>query len=448
MTTTAPRHRGSADWVGAVEQSSRRRVQLVLLPDLTPDERDRVEQVLDAYAQVRDDNLAAPVSLADQADVLVVPAAEPTRTVGLQRRLRTAGQAVTVLVPVASALAALHESGLAHGDVDLDAVEIDAAGRPRLTGAGVAAALHALAPREVPEPTVDGDRSHLVSLLSSVSRDVDDLRLAELAADLDERQADAATVAATLLDAVQPTPLSGPSESPETSGAALPGARGRVRPLWLVAGVLVVAVAALAVWLLVGRDGGPVVADSPVVPTALPTAEVTQAPSSTPGSIPGASAQPSGDASATTGEAAPAPGIELCGPPAPAPDMLPELVDDWTTVVDELYLRRSAALVTGQTRLLCDVYDPLSAGLASDIELDAAYEQQGVRPDALVFVVAQATLVEQQSGLLVVEVTDQLEPYRLLDADGTVVAELPGIPSETWQARLVPDASGTQWRFG
>jgi hypothetical protein len=35
-----------------------------------------------------------------------------------------------------------------------------------------------------------------------------------------------------------------------------------------------------------------------------------------------------------------------------------------------------------------------------------------------------------------------------VDAEGRVVAELPGIERATWQARLVPDATGEQWRFG
>jgi len=141
-------------------------------------------------------------------------------------------------------------------------------------------------------------------------------------------------------------------------------------------------------------------------------------------------------------------GTELCGPPAPAPEQSPPLAESWVEVVDELYTRRSAALVTGQTSLLCQVYDPLSPGLASDLELEAAYTEQGVRPDALVFVVEDAALVSQDGVLLTVEITDRLEPYSVLDRNGQVVAGLAGIPSETWQARLVPDPTGTAWRFG
>jgi hypothetical protein len=149
-----------------------------------------------------------------------------------------------------------------------------------------------------------------------------------------------------------------------------------------------------------------------------------------------------------TGEPEPPPaGVALCGAPPPAPEQAPELAQDWAEVIRELYVRRSAALVTGQTELLCEVYDPLAEGLVSDLALEAAYAEQGVRPDELAFVVESAELVEQDGALLLVEVTDRLEPYRLLNDAGEVVAELPGIPSETWRAQLVPDAEGTRWLF-
>ena len=53
----------------------------------------------------------------------------------------------------------------------------------------------------------------------------------------------------------------------------------------------------------------------------------------------------------------------------------------WAEVVSALYLRRSAALVTGQTSLLCEVYDPLSPGLADDIT-DATEIAERVRREA------------------------------------------------------------------
>jgi len=141
-------------------------------------------------------------------------------------------------------------------------------------------------------------------------------------------------------------------------------------------------------------------------------------------------------------------GVKLCGPPGPAPESSPPVPEDWLPVIEELYRSRSAALVTGQTELLCEVYDPKSAGLVRDLELDDAYVRQNVRPDALTFVVSEVALLGQEVALVTLEITDELEPYSLVDPQGRVVAELPGIPSATWQTRLVPDATGTQWRFG
>ena len=62
------------------------------------------------------------------------------------------GQVVTVVAPVAQALAALHSAGLAHGTLRAEVITVDDEGRPRLSETGTAAALHALAPREIPAP--------------------------------------------------------------------------------------------------------------------------------------------------------------------------------------------------------------------------------------------------------------------------------------------------------
>jgi hypothetical protein len=178
-------------------------------------------------------------------------------------------------------------------------------------------------------------------------------------------------------------------------------------------------------------------ATRPSVPAAPPTERAEPTEQATPDADP-----------AQTPAVAVSAGVELCGPPGAAAPTTPPTPQDWAVVVRELYTRRSAALLTGQQRRLCDVYDQRSAGLVSDLELDAAYTDQQVRPDALVFVVEDAEVVEQQGGLVVLEITDRLEPYALLGGDGTVVAELPGLPATTWQARLVPDSTGQEWRFG
>lgn len=471
------------DRVTAVEEGTRRRVVLRLLPPLTADERARISGELARYQAVRDDNLSPPAELSADADALVLPAPERSTLTELDPPLRSSAQMVTVLVPVAAALAALHDVGLGHGEVGPDAVGIDADGRPRLLDSGVAGALHALAPREISAPTVADDLAALHQLAQSSADIVEDPALSALVGELVDQGAPAAVVAERLLEMFEPAPLGavadpGPQaaaerehddsggsqrEDQEKDRAASDDADGHDQPpgestnrsggpdrarRWAGVGAVLALVSVLVVVLLVQNLGGEDDVATPVGSTEAPGRQ-------DPGV--GDSTEPSADGDPTASdEAAPSDdlsaqaslGTQLCGAPPPAAEKAPDKPDDWTVVVDELYLRRSAALVTGQQEVLCDVYDPASPGLVSDLELDAAYDEQGARPDGLVFVVEAAALVGEEAALVTLEITDQLTPYRLVDDSGDVVAELPGIGSETWQARLVPDATGTEWRFG
>jgi len=55
----------------------------------------------------------------------------------VERRALTAGEVVTVGVPVAEALAAAHDAGLAHGDLEASDIAVDEHGRPLLLGLGI-----------------------------------------------------------------------------------------------------------------------------------------------------------------------------------------------------------------------------------------------------------------------------------------------------------------------
>ena len=468
------------DRFAAIEEGSRRRVALQLMPPLYEGERDRIAEVLDRYAAVTDPHLAAPVRLAEAADVLVLPGAEhPT----LASQLESAGSAEEVALVgagVAEALAALHDAGLAHGRLEADQVAVGPDGQPLLLGAGVLAALHAFAPREVPEPTAGADLDALRALVSAeASRGGSDG--SALAAAVAGAGAGAAGVGAALRGLAgapepepeperpaepeperpaepepEPEPPAEPELEPEPERPAdgdtrLPAEepvaarRETATPTWFESATgwlrerpWLLAVAGFAVVaLVVGaalRSGGDDVSAQPGT-GASPSAGAIA------GETESTAATPPPEATSTAG-------VELCGPPGPAPEQSPEVPEDWVDVIDELYASRSAALVTGQTDLLCEVYDPASAGLVRDLELEAAYARQDVRPDELTFVVTSATLLGQEGALVTLEITDELEPYALVDPQGTVVAELPGIPSATWETRLVPDSTGTQWRFG
>lgn len=468
-----PDARGLTHWP-AVQEETRRRVALVPLPAMSPAQREAVSGVLARYADVVDEHLSEPPHLAEHADVLVVPAAAYVTLDRLMPAVRpsSAGQVVTVLAPVSSAVAALASHGLSHGAVGEGVVSIDADGRPGLMQAGMLAALHALRPDEWSEPTPQADREAVMGLLSAMADAVGDEQLDALVRRLVTEQAGPGEVAERLLAAFDPVPLGQDVAAPGSAGDDTPpaqatarsggttadggegateGARRRgsrrslVRRIALVALTMAALVVVGVIWLSSPGEDDAAVAGAGRTDLPAPSEPNAVVPGTAASESPAAGA--TGAASDSSDEAASSLGTDLCGAPPPPPDEPPDLAENWVDVVDALNTRRSAALVTGQTSLLCEVYDPSSPALVSDLELDAAYTERGVRPDSLVFVVEQATLVEQDGALLVLEITDRLEPYSLVAQDGRVVAELPGIGSETWQARLVPDTTGTSWRF-
>jgi eukaryotic-like serine/threonine-protein kinase len=94
------------------------------------------------------------------------------------------------------------------------------------------------------------------------------------------------------------------------------------------------------------------------------------------------------------------------------------------------------------------VYAPTSQVLADDAELLQLYADAGVHTQGLAFEVVTAELVSQEGGRVVLEITDRLPPYQLVDSEGTVKAEKEGLPEATWQAVLVPAPDASGWRFG
>jgi serine/threonine protein kinase len=139
---------------------------------------------------------------------------------------------------------------------------------------------------------------------------------------------------------------------------------------------------------------------------------------------------------------------ELCGGPQPAPTEQPPEVSDWTNVVEHLYDQRAAAYAELNSELLCEVYSPTHPRLARDYEVLQAYADEGVMAVGLQFEVVTAELVSQESGLVVLEITDRVSPYQLVDAEGVVVDVREGVPEATWEMELVPAADASGWRIG
>ncbi len=139
---------------------------------------------------------------------------------------------------------------------------------------------------------------------------------------------------------------------------------------------------------------------------------------------------------------------DLCGGPQPAPTEEPPEVTNWTPVVEQLFARRAAAFNEQNAELLCELFAPTSPYLVSDYELLQTYTDEGVRTDGLRFEVIN---VEQLSAdgeqPVVLEITDRVPAHRLVNEDGEVVAELDGVPEDTWQAELVVSSDASGWRF-
>jgi hypothetical protein len=140
--------------------------------------------------------------------------------------------------------------------------------------------------------------------------------------------------------------------------------------------------------------------------------------------------------------------VELCGGAQPAPSEQPPEVTDWTQVVQSLYTTRAEAFNEVNAQALCDVYAPTSQVLADDAELLQLYADAGVHTQGLAFEVVTAELVSQEAGRVVLQITDRLPPYQLVDSEGAVKAEKEGLPEATWQAVLVPAPDASGWRFG
>ncbi len=139
--------------------------------------------------------------------------------------------------------------------------------------------------------------------------------------------------------------------------------------------------------------------------------------------------------------------VDLCGGPQPAPTAQPPEVTDWTQVVQSLYALRTEAFAELDAPALCDVYAPTSQVLARDAELLQLYAEAGVHTEGLAFEVVTAELLSE-NGRVVLEITDRLPDYQLVDDEGTVVAEKEGLAEATWQAELVPAPDASGWRFG
>jgi serine/threonine protein kinase len=472
-------------WV-AREESSGEFVAVKLLTIPSPQDRAEAQQealalttvdhphLVPIYGVVEiEGGLALVMALADGGNLADLLAA---------RRVLEPGEVVTICAPLADALSEIHRRGVVHGEVQPANILFTADGRPMLSDLGVVrltgrlpAPVPGLTAPEVeagqwPVPASDVYGMAATAVLALTGylpgkpltlpgiAPASHGALARALQPEPERRLDAASLSNAMFALADPEPVGlvastgefpeVASEEPDTVDTD-PGhrggrrARGRSRPepapdvepkpsaskerrgprrrrdvllvgLVLLVALPVVVLGAYAVWnQLRGEDV-----------SMLPGAGRVSSPAGT------------------------EPAEDLCGGLQPAPTDEPPEVSDWTSVIEGLFNLRATAFTELDPELLCRLFAPTSPHLAADYELIQEYQEAGVRPRGLRFEVVDVEVVSENGELpIVLEITDRITAYALVDEDGEVVDQLEGVPEGTWRAELVVAADASGYRF-
>lgn len=374
------------------------------------------------------------------------------------------GEVVTVLTPLAGALADLHERGIVHGDVAPGNVLFDSRGRPllgdlsaaRVVGEGADPDVRgtpgyadpALAAGAPPTPASDvhglaavcwlaltgraprpaGERPPLVALAAQVP--VDLAVLLDEALDADpQRRPTARELAARAFDAAPAAPVrlvpTDPGAAPAevvthrlraAAAQAPPLAAHRGRRRWPamrrwrptaaagVVGLVLVVTGTLVVPRLLDGRGE---LESPAAPASAPVAPTTAA------AVPGAVR------------------TALEG-------------DEPAAAVPALAWLRARGFATGDRSLIEQASVPGSSALDADLELLQRLAQAGVVLDGLGFDVRSTQLVSRDGDVAVVDATVVTTAHRQVDAAGQVVDHVP--EGEPRTSRLVLRRGADGWR--
>jgi eukaryotic-like serine/threonine-protein kinase len=408
----------------------------------------------------------------------------------------TPGEVVTVGVPLAEALAAVHGQGLLHGDVTPGNVLFTADGRPVLSDLGVSRLLGVaadaqppvhgtcgyLAPEVMaggaPGPAADvhGLAATCVAALTGLAPyDDHGRRRGSSGAAAGETTADRARQLVDVLErALDPDPDARPSAK---------------------AFALALFEAAAAEPVRLPRPGADLLGGRPPVPVAA-THRVRR-PASPPADVP-ASAEHPGRRRGSTGRrirrrrragpprravawavagvlalgvavvtgvtwAGAAAGPRPAGPHLPAAEsssgpsstLSPRRAADearteptagWVRVLTALDTARSRAFAAGDEAALSAVYLPTSPAGRRDAAELARLAGAGVRAAGLRLDTTSVRLVGRSPGRVQLRVTDVLPAYRLVDARGRVVAQPEGRGARTWTVVLGRAGSRGPWR--
>ena len=374
------------------------------------------------------------------------------------------GEVVTLGVPLAQALAAVHAQGLVHGDVTPANVLFAADGRPLLGDLGVAG-LTGLPPGEVGGTSGFVDPAVLAGAAPGPPSDVHGLAATCLTALTGRPPYDGQGRRVPLTDA--PTMVA----ALEPALAADPVARPTAERL-----AVALFEAAVAEPVRLDRSTGPLISHRPAAqPLSPPTYRV--APASAPvtaadpprrhgrARVPSRTVLRAAVAAAAVGLAtvtgiawADAGGAPRAGAPRAAdvsgrPEVgaqrvptasKPPSVEGWAATLAALDRARSQAFASGDPMRLTSVYAPGAPALRRDQAVLRRLTRAGLRAAGLRLRVTAVTAASPADGRVRLAVTDVMPPYRLVDDGGTVVEARPGRRERSWTVVLARSAG--RWR--
>lgn len=321
----------------------------------------------------------------------------------LDRRGRLSpGELVTLIGPLAQALAAAHRAGLPHGHLGAGDVVFTADGRPLLTDLGLRSTTGS--------PDAVADISALADLTLSAGADPE-----LFSADLFDT--DAATVASRVFALTTAKPINLAFGNEPASPPARQAFSTRPTLAWwsrrssvprrphgalLSAGLAALIVLAFGAVLITRLD-------------RQPSAATSNAPTS-------------------------------ATPSAPAARQHPRTADPWLATLRALDVRRSHAFATLDEHQLDAVYVPGSQPWRSDRSLLASYQRRSLRVLDLSIRIERVTVARPGHHLVVLSVVDRLAGGTAIDSSGHRTA-LPRGPTVSRLITLTRPGGRTAWRI-